>query len=460
MPKDLRYFLSELARQSPRDFFKVDRRVDPKFELTSVLRKLQQAGRYPAVLFNQVKGSEFPVVANLFAHPNLLGLAFGCNPQHLVEGYLGLEARVLRSKTVRKARVHENVYLQPRVDLGLLPSIIHCEKDAGPYFTSAVGVFKDPDTGVYDLGIFRMQIKGRDKLVVSYGGYSKAARIIKKNEDRNKPTETAVFIGHHPAAVLTSQVKVPAHVDEFAVMGGLLGEPVALVQAKTVDIRVPAFAEFVIEGEILPSVREAEAPFGEFAGYYGPERPGHVMRVSAITHRNDAIFHTIFNAHADHRMAGKVQREAAVFKRTKAAVSGIKAVWLPESGACRHMAYVSMHKEYDGQGKIAALAALAADPMMKLAVIVDDDIDVTNETEVWWAVATRTQADRAIVVIPEAFVTELEPAAHSIKGRQIPGNLNAKWAIDTTRPIGLPFEQRADVPYDVWSNIKLDEYLR
>lgn len=459
MAKDLRYYLAELEKKMPGELVRVERSVNPKFELPAVLRKLQDQNKYPAVLFENVRGSEFPVISNLFASTNRLGLAFGIDPNNLIQGYLALEDRLLKSKMVRKAPVHENVYEGRKVDLNKLPVVTHCEKDAGPYFTSAVGIFKDPDTGIYDVGIFRMQLKDKNKVGVLYGAYSKAARVVKKNEDRNKRTEMAVFIGHHPAAILSSQTKVPVDVDEFAVMGGLLGEPVELVQAKTVDVRVPAHAEFVLEGEILPNVRESEAPFGEYPWYYGHERQSHVMRVRAITHRDGAIYHDVFSAHPDHNMAAKIQREAVLYKRTKMAIPGVKDVCLPISGTCRHVGYVSMRKDFDGQGKIAALAALASDPMMKLAVIVDEDVDVNNESEVWWAVATRTQADRAIFMVPEAYVSELDPSSHSIKDRNVRDYLNTKWAIDATKPVGLPFEERADVPRDIWTKLNLEDYL-
>ena len=459
MPKDLRYFLKEMQKKMPEELAEVDRAVDPKFELSGVLRKLQDEDQYPAVRFNKVKGSEFPVVSNLFASPKRLGLAFGIDPDNLVQGYLALEDRLRKSKMVKKAPVHENIYTGRKIDLTKLPVVTHCEKDAGPYFTSAVGVFKDPDTGIYDVGIFRAQLKSKNRLAIMYGAYSKAARIIKKNEDNNKATEMAVFIGHHPAAILSSQTKVPVGVDEFAVMGGLLGESVELVQAKTVDVRVPARAEFVIEGKILPHARESEAPFGEYPWYYGPERKSNVMKITAVTHRNDAIYHDVFSAHPDHNMAAKIQREAVLYKRVRMAIPGLKEVSMPISGNCRHVGYLSMRKDFDGQGKIAGMGALAADPMMKMAVIVDDDIDVHNESEVWWAVTTRIQADRAIFMVPESYVSELDPSSHSIKDRNRRDYLNTKWCIDATKPVGIPFEERADVPAEVWKNINLDEYL-
>ena len=315
------------------------------------------------------------MVSNIFASTNRLALALNADPDDLIQDYLKLEGKLIKPKLLRKAPVHENVISGTKVDLGKLPIVTHCEKDAGPYITSGVAVLKNPETGIYDVGIFRMQVKGKNKFGCLYGAYSKAARIIAMNNAKKKPTEVAIFIGHHPGCILTSQTKVPMDTDEFWVMGGILGEAVELVEAKSIDVRVPARAEIVLEGVIQPNVLEPEGPFGEYPWYYGHERRSNVIKIKTITHRNDAIYHDIFSAHQDHNYAAKIQREAVLYKLVKVAVAGVKDVALPISGTCRHIGYVSMRKDFDGQGKIAAMAALVADPMMKMAVIVDDDID-------------------------------------------------------------------------------------
>lgn len=459
LAKDLSFFLKQVQEKEPKDFVTVHREVDPEFELCGVVRKFQEQERYPVVYFEKVKGTKFPVVSNLFASRSRLAMAFGIGEENLLRDYIAKEDKRVQSKVVSDGPVKEKVVKGKNLDLGFLPHIVHCEKDAGPYITSGVSVFRDPDTGAYDTGIFRLQYAGKNKFRVLYGDYSKAMHVIRKHESKDKPTEMAFFIGHHPASVLTSQTKVPLGMDEFAVMGGLLGEPVELVECETVGLRVPAHAEIVIEGRILPNTREPEAPFGEYTWYYGLERMSHVLEVTAVTHRSNPIYHDIFSAHPDHNMAAKIQREAVVYKRIKLAVPTVKDVELPLSGNCRHTAYVSIRKDYDGQGKMASMAALAADPMIKLAVIADADIDVRNEQEVWWAVATRTQADRAITMVTESYIAELDPSAHNIRSRSERGSLNTKWAIDATMPVDQPFQQRADVPEKFWKQIDLQDYL-
>jgi 2,5-furandicarboxylate decarboxylase 1 len=267
------------------------------------------------------------------------------------------------------------------------------------------------------------------------------------------------MIGHHPAVYMASQFRGPFEVDEMEVAGGLLGEPVRVTVGETVDLNVPADAEIVIEGKIPPDVREQEGPFGEYTWYMGNEEMTPVIDVSAITHRKDPIYYDINSAHPEHNLTGLLGREAMLYKRIKGVVPTLKAVTLPFSGTCRHTAYVSIRKEYDGLGKNTALAALAADPFMKLVIVVDDDIDIFSEAEVMWAVCTRVQAQRDVFVVPDAYVCELDPSAYSVKSMTERGFLNAKWAIDATKPVDLPFQERADVPDEVWRNMKLEDYL-
>ncbi|MEM4383372.1 MAG: UbiD family decarboxylase [Candidatus Caldarchaeum sp.] len=460
MAKDLRYFLERLTALGDEEYVEVHREVDPKYELSAVLRKLQAEGRYPAVLFHRVKGTRMKTVSNLFASRKRLALALESSEDRLLESYMAGEESRMRPKKVDTGPVKDRVLTGDDVNLEALPRIVHCEKDAGPYITAGVMVTRDAQSGAYDLGIFRMQFKGRNKIGVLFGDYSKAARVIRMNETENKPTECAVFIGHHPACILASQTKVPYGIDEYEVASGLLNEQIEITECETVDLEVPSRAEVVLEGIILPRVREPEGPFGEYTWYYGQERESHVMQVTAITYREEAIFHDIFSAHPDHNMTALIQREAVLYKRVKMLVPSLRTVRLPISGVCRHVAYISIKKEFDGQGKLAALAALAADPLSKLVIVVDDDIDVANESEVMWAVATRVQADRAIFVVPEAYVSELDPSSYSIYGRNTRDSLNTKWAIDATKPVGLPFEERADVPAEVWQKIDLKEYLK
>lgn len=457
-PKDLRSFLTELESY-PGELFRVKRTVDPKFELTGVLRKLEEKGAYPALLFEEVRGTHMPVLSNTLASRRRLAIALETDPNQLTIEYVKRQGDLKPVIQAEKAPVKEVRMKGTDVDLQRLPNITHCGGDGGPYISSGLVVMKDPESGTYNVGIYRIQIKGKNRLGIYPGAYSHGMQIIRANERAKRPTEVAIMIGHHPVVYMASQFRGAFEVSELEVAGGLLGEPLRVTKAETVDLDVPADAEIVIEGIIPPGVREEEGPFGEYTWYMGNKEITPVIEVSAITHRNDAIYYDINSAHPEHNLTGLLAREAMLYTRIKAVVPTLKAVTLPFSGTCRHTAYISIRKEYDGLGKNTALAALAADPFMKLAIVVDEDIDVFNEAEVMWAVCTRVQPDRDVFTIPDAYVCELDPSAYSIKGRTERGYMNAKWAIDATKPVDLPFQERADVPEEVWKNIKLEDYL-
>jgi len=456
--KDLRSFLKELE-SSPGELLHVKRTVDPKFELTGVLRKLQEKGAFPAVLFEEVSGTRMPVLANTLANRTRLAIALETDPDQLTMEY-GKRQDDLKTVTkVKTGPVKEVVMKGADVDLQKLPNITHCGGDGGPYISSGVVIMRDPQSGVYNAGIYRIQIKGKNRLGIWPGVYAHGMQIIRANEREGKPTEVVIMVGHHPAVYMASQFRGPFDVDELEVAGALLGEALQVTAGETVDLNVPAHAEIIIEGTIPPNVREKEGPFGEYTWYMGNEEMTPVIDVSAITHRSDAIYYDVNSAHPEHNLTGLLGREAMLYKRIKAVVPTLKAVTLPFSGTCRHTVYVSIKKEYDGLGKNTALAALAADPFMKLVIVVDDDIDVFNEAEVMWAVCTRVQAHRDIFTVPDAYVCELDPSAYGIKGLTERGFLNAKWAIDATKPVDLPFQERAEVPDEVWKDMRLEDYI-
>lgn len=459
MPKDLRTFINQVEERFPDDLIRVSRPVDPDLELTAVLRKLQDQGRYPMLLFEQVKDTDIPVLANALGSRDRLALLFETDPQRLGQAYAERQDRLIKPDLVPKGPVKDVVETGDNADLKSLPQIVHCGEDAGPYIDSGVVIAKDPDTGLCNAGIYRSQIAEPRKLRVYIGEYSHLWHLHRKAEERNEPLEVAYVIGHYPTMHMASQYRGPLDVDEIEVAGGLAGEPIRVTPAETLDLDVPADAEIVIEGRMLPHARELEGPFAEFTWYLGPAQMGPIVEVTSITRRHDAIYQDVFNAHPEHNLIGMVGREANLLQKVGAVVPTLKGVSLPFSGVSRFTAYISIKKEYDGQARNAALTALGGDQLLKLAIIVDDDVDVHDETQVLWAVATRVQADKDVVVIPECHVVELDPSAYDIKDRTIRGALNAKWLIDATKPVGLPFQERADVPEEVWKKIRLDDYI-
>jgi 2,5-furandicarboxylate decarboxylase 1 len=278
-------------------------------------------------------------------------------------------------------------------------------------------------------------------------------------EIEGKGLPAVTYLGHHPATLLGSQSKLPFGGDEMSVMGGLLEEPLELVACETQDLMVPAWAEIAIEGIIRPQERRWEGPFGEYTWYYGFARNSPVFEITAITHREKPYYQDLFSVFPEHLLAGRVGREAVLFQKVRASCPSVIDVSLPVSGVCRLTAYVQIDKQFDGEAKMAALAALASDAFVKLVVVVDKDVDVHNEKDVMWAVATRTQPDQDTFFVPNSVGSRLDPSGYSVWNRNERNGMNTKWAIDATMPIEAPFEEVADVPEEVMDKIKLEDYF-
>ena len=225
------------------------------------------------------------------------------------------------------------------------------------------------------------------------------------------------------------------------------------------DLGVPARAEIVIEGRILAGVREEEGPMGEFTWHYGPARQNPVFQVTAITHRRDAIFLDLNNLYLDHNYLGLLGRESNLYKRVREVIPSMRNVAVAESGGCRLTGFIQIRKEYEGQGKNAALAALAADPYMKLVVVVDEDVDIYSDREVMWAVTTRTQPDRDFFFVPGSFVCIIDPSGHTGRSRNEHGGMNTRVGIDASRPVDISFPERCDVKQELWEGIDLEAYV-
>jgi 2,5-furandicarboxylate decarboxylase 1 len=258
----------------------------------------------------------------------------------------------------------------------------------------------------------------------------------------------AFAIGVHPAIALGALAIGSIDEDERAIMGGLLGEPLELVRCETSGVLVPAHAEMVIEAEILPAVRTPEGPFGEFTGYSLGERQREVVRVTAITHRADAIFQDISVAHLDHLLLSTIPMEANLYRAVRAMVPSVRAVRVPSPFTC----YVSIEQRLPGQGKNAALAVLGADLYMKRVVVVDHDVDVFDDRQVNWAIATRCQPDRDITIVTNSRGSDLDPSTRE-------DGYTAKWSVDATaKPSLATYTPRHGVPPEVWQRVELKDY--
>ena len=449
MSQDLRTYLDAVKQNNPEDFLVVSREVDPAFEITAITVKLEQeAKRRPIILFEKVKGTKFPVLTNLHAGRSRLAAAIHAKPDEMQRAYLGAMEKPLPPKLVAKAPVKEVILNGDKIDLYKLPQILHHQEDAGPYITAAISFAKDPSGDTWNCAYNRLMIQGRDTTSIHLTLAKHLWEFQRAAEAQKKALPVAFAIGVHPAIALGCLAIGSIDEDERAIMGGLLGEPLELLKCETSDLLVPAHAEMIIEGEILPHERTAEGPFGEFTGYSLGERQREVLKVRAITHRRDAIFQDITVGHLDHLMLSTTPIEANLYRAVRAMVPTVKAVRVPAPFTC----YVSIEQRISGQAKNAILAVLGADLYMKRVVIVDHDVDVFNEREVNWAIATRCQPDRDIVTISNARGSDLDPSTKE------DGN-TAKWGVDATAKPSLgAFTPRHRIPKEVWQRINLKDF--
>ncbi len=465
MSKDMRTFLGE-ARQLGRDYFAtVSRAVDPMYEPSMIQQKLAAAGRYPVIRMENVNGSELPLATNMFGSYELLGLALGVDPgtpkSEILQRFRGRIANPLATVTVGRdaAPVKQIVHKDGDVDLTKLPIVHHAEGDSGKYISVGCLVVRDPDTGILNAGMYRHELKGRDRLGCMFNPAHHAGYIYRRCKELGQRMEAVLFIGHHPAAILGTLVHGAMDVDEFELMGGLLDEPLEVVAAETVDIPVPAFAEIAIEGYLDPAEETSDGPFAEYTGFYGPAKdPVGLMQVTAITMRSDAIYHDLDPAHPEHNLAGALSFANRVYDSVKNLVPTVTGVYLPPSGGCAFTVYVSIKKRVPGEGMSAGLAAIAANSDIKIAVIVDDDIDIYDEQQVLWAIATHFEADKGLAVIPNAMGAHLNPSAYG-EVRHEKGPMNTKMVIDATRPATLPFATRIRPHKETWDRIVLADYI-
>jgi 2,5-furandicarboxylate decarboxylase 1 len=350
----------------------------------------------------------------------------------------------------------------------VLPIPTHSEHDNGPYITAGLVIARNPKTGVQNVSINRIQVHARDRMAVLllprhlFSFYQAA-------EEQGEALHVAVVIGADPLTLLASQAITPIDFDELEIAGALHGAPLPVVKCLTSDVRVPAFAEIVIEGRILPHVREEEGPFGEFPKYYSSREAREVIQVDAITHRDSPIFHTIVPAEMEHLLLGAIPREATLLAHLQRSFPGVLDVHLSMGGVGRYHLFVQFRKRREGEPKNVILGAFGAHYDLKQVIVVDDDVDVHDPLQVEWAVATRFQADQDLVVVTGAQGSLLDPSTtvqSSRNGNVTPvahlQGISAKMGLDATRPVSytehvftkvrIPGEEDVDLEAEVQSN--------
>jgi len=483
--RDLRDFIDLLEETG--NLYRISERIDKNSELMPLVRWQYQGlpdSQRKAFLFENVtdpKGKSYAcrvavgvLGASREIYKMALGVADDDNAGAVAERWNLALSRPIAPRMVKSGPVKEVVLKGKEIsrpDGGLLKFPVPISNpgfDGGPFLTAPYVVTKDPETGVANVGTYRCMIKGPDKMGVSVSPAQHIGIHFHKCKEKNIPLQAAIVLGCSPAIGLASVAKVGYDRNEYAVAGGIAGEPIALVKCEGVDLEVPARAEIVIEGEIPTDVMEPEGPFGEFTGYMGGQLMNGIFLVKCITHRKEPILQMFTEGvPSESGVMRKMGYEATLYKLLKydCNIPSVINVTLHESSGSRKLVVIRMKKTNPAQPWQALQAAVALDPSHgKILITVDEDIDSEDADSVNWALSFRMQPHRDVKITTHKFAG-LDPSAappgssHTEARFPSPSGCSAIM-IDATRkwpypPVALPSKKYMEAAKAKWEKLGL-----
>ena len=453
MARDLRKFIQLLEDRGK--LKRIKALVDPELEIAEICNRMLQAGG-PGLLFENVKGSTFPVAINLMG--TVERICWAMNMQQPIElEELGKKLALLQQPKppkkisqaidfgkvlfdVLKAKPGRNFFppcqqvVVPEEDLDLnqLPLIRPYPGDAGKIITLGLVITKDCETGTPNVGVYRLQLQSKNTMTVHWLSVRGGARHLRKAAERGKKLEVAIALGVDPLIIMAAATPIPVDLSEWLFAGLYGGSGVALAKCKTVNLEVPADAEFILEGTISPGEVLPDGPFGDHMGYYGGVEDSPLIRFHCLTHRPHPIYLTTFSGRPpkeEAMMAIALNRIYTPILRQQ--VAEITDFFLPMEALSYKAAIISIDKAYPGQAKRAALAFWSALPQFtytKFVIVVDRDINIRDPRQVVWAISSKVDPARDVFILPETPFDSLDFASQKI-------GLGGRMGIDATTKI-------------------------
>jgi len=464
--KDLRDFIRVLEEQG--ELRRVSQEIDPRLEMTEICDRTLRAGG-PAILFENPRGSNVPVLANLFGTPYRVALGMGEDsiealrevgkllaflkepdpPRGMKEAWKTLPVfkKVLdmAPKTIRKAPCQEIILEGDEVDLGKLPVQTCWPGDAAPLITWGLVITKGPYKERQNMGIYRQQVLGPNKVIMRWLSHRGGALDFRDwcEAHPGEPFPISVALGSDPATILGAVTPVPDTLSEHAFAGLLRGSRTELVKCKGNDLLVPASSEIILEGYIYPDETAPEGPYGDHTGYYNEVEEFPVFTIERITQRKEPIYHSTYTGRPPDEPAilGVALNEVFVPILQKQ-FPEIIDFYLPPEGCSYRMAVVSIKKQYPGHAKRVMLGVwsfLRQFMYTKFVIVVDEDIDARNWEDVIWAMTTRMDPQRDTVMIDQTPIDYLDFASPvSGLGSKMGLDATNKWPGETDREWGTP----------------------
>lgn len=440
--QSLRGFLAMVQDRFPEEYLRIRERVDARLVSTAMVLELDRAGRSPVVMFDKLGDSEMACVTNVAASRRLLAACLDADPSELPTVFRERSQSPIPCEVVERGAWEDVVLEGDQIDLTKLPIPHQFTVDAAPYITAGQITARDPDTGIDTTGFHRLMLKGKNRLGVSLHSRRRMYEYHRRAEARGEALPAAITIGVHPLHYMGSMTYAyGAGIRKYEIIGALFGEPYRLARCGVGELEAPAGAEMIIEGEILAGVHEPEGPFGEFTGYASYRSTQNVFVAHRVRMRRDAFFHSVTAGMSkDHILISCITREGEILNALRRNLPNVTAVHVPHSTCGAFLAVIAMKKTSDGEPQMAAMAALGTELYTKYVIVVDDDVDIFDLNDVFWAIATRVHAEKDIFFIPGAKGAIIDPSSD-------PKNFTlTKMGIDATRPHGREFAERLVVP--------------
>jgi 2,5-furandicarboxylate decarboxylase 1 len=445
-------------KASFRDYLETLRKNDELLEITKpvdlrdVAALVAQSDK--ALLFKNLPGYSMSVVSGLLQSRNRIALGMGVAYENIGDKLGKAMDKPIKPRRVTGAPVKDVVLTGKKVNLYDLPVPVFSIMDGGPMITAGVVLAEDPEFGM-NAGIYRLMLKERNITGIDIVTPNNMRRFAERALAKKKPLPISISIGTHPFELVASTFKANLGVNELTFAGGLRGEPLRLADGETVPVPCIADAEIVLEGEILPEGWvHTEGPFSEFNRLMGGMHMNPRVRIKSIMHRKDAMYYALQMPWENIWMSAPIYEAAARRVLFEAGVQ-TKAINVTPGGCC-HWHIIASIKKVPGDAKNAIMALLSiAD--IKHVTIVDDDIDVFDPVDVEWAVATRVQADRDVVIVSNARSKPLDPSLPLPLHGKVP--TTAKMGIDATIPENIPVERYRRIIYFNQDKVKLADYM-
>ncbi|TQV70934.1 4-hydroxy-3-polyprenylbenzoate decarboxylase [Aliikangiella marina] len=484
--KDLRDFIDHLETQG--DLRRISQPIDPNLEMTEIADRVLRADG-PALLFENPKGSDVPVLANLFGSTRRVAAAMGCEnveqlrdvgkllaflkepepPESLKDAWskapIFKQVLNMSPKVVSKAECQQVVIEKDDVDLTKIPVQTCWPGDAGPLITWGLVVTRGPNKKRQNLGIYRQQVIGKNKVIMRWLSHRGGALDLQawQNENPGEPFPVSVALGADPATILGAVTPVPDTLSEYAFAGLLRGSKTRVTDCLSNNLQVPASAEFVLEGYIYPDEMAPEGPFGDHTGYYNEVDNFPVFTIEKITHRQSPIYHSTYTGRPPDEPAilGVALNEVFVPLLQKQ-FPEIVDFYLPPEGCSYRMAVVTMKKQYPGHAKRVMMGVwsfLRQFMYTKFVIVTDDDVNARDWNDVIWAITTRVDPSRDTTMIDNTPIDYLDFASPvSGLGSKMGIDATNKWQGETDREWGVAIsmdetvKQRID---EIWDDLKI-----